>query len=178
MVPGADIINSSPAVGDDGNIYFGSFDNFLYCIDSSGSLVDRIDLGSNIWSSPAIYNNTLYVGTYGNLLYSINIPSTGVRHTSNAASGTTLAVEDFDAQDGFKVFYNEGHLNIISKEFVRGSHAVIYNLMGQKIKEADLDFSRSKTHKMPLEGSTGRIFFVNIFNDLNNSSFTKKVIVR
>ncbi len=75
------IINSSPAIGDDGKIYFGSFDDKLYCLNPNGTLNFGINLSSptttfDLWSSPAIRNGKLYIGSYDGKLYSVNIPST------------------------------------------------------------------------------------------------------
>jgi len=66
-------ILSSPAVGDDGNIYFGSFDYKLYAIDDTGSKLWEYVTDGPIYSSPAIGpDGTIYVGSADNNLYALN----------------------------------------------------------------------------------------------------------
>src|SRR4029079_12278203 len=48
-------INSDASVKD-GNIYFGSDDRSFYCIDTSGTLVWKKDLGTKVLSSSTFYN--------------------------------------------------------------------------------------------------------------------------
>ena len=66
-------IYSSPAIGSDGTIYVGSYDNYLYAINPDGSLKWKYKTDHWIWSSPAIGSDgTIYVGSYDNYLYAIN----------------------------------------------------------------------------------------------------------
>ena len=130
VITAGDIILSSPAIGDDGKIYFGSFDDNLYCLNPDGTLNFSIILTSdeNVWSSPAITNDgNLIIGSYDGKLYSIDIPSTGLadsnwpmfgknlRHTS---SDNTLSINwsydiGFDvkpqvptiADDGYNLYW-------------------------------------------------------------------------
>ena len=59
---------SSPAIGSDGTIYVGSFDNNLYAINHTyGSEKWRFETGDWIYSSPAIgADGTIYVGSNDN----------------------------------------------------------------------------------------------------------------
>jgi uncharacterized repeat protein (TIGR01451 family) len=67
---GADVY-SSPAIGADGTIYVGSFDNKLYAIYPNGTKRWHFSTGDNVDSSPAIgTDGTIYVGS-GNKLYAI-----------------------------------------------------------------------------------------------------------
>ncbi|MCB1218100.1 PQQ-binding-like beta-propeller repeat protein [bacterium] len=53
-------------IGVDGNIYFGSNDNFLYALDKDGNLLFSYETGSNITSSPSIgIDGSLYVPSLG-----------------------------------------------------------------------------------------------------------------
>jgi len=66
-------IESSPAIGADGSIYFGSNDHNLYALNSNGTIKWTYDCNGWITSSPAIdYNNTIYVGSWDCCLYAIN----------------------------------------------------------------------------------------------------------
>lgn len=67
-------IYSSPAIGRDGTIYVGSFDNNLYAINTDGTLKWKFTTGGDIYSSPAIgKDGTIYVGSLDDNLYAINI---------------------------------------------------------------------------------------------------------
>jgi outer membrane protein assembly factor BamB len=64
---------SSPAIGPDGTIYVGSQDNYLYAVNSDGTLKWRRQTGDVVRSSPAIApDGTIYVGSDDNHLYAIN----------------------------------------------------------------------------------------------------------
>ena len=54
----------SPAIGDNGNVYFASETDYLYSYNPAGELVWQVDLEVNVtWSSPAIDSNgILYIG--------------------------------------------------------------------------------------------------------------------
>jgi hypothetical protein len=56
-------------------VYVGSLDSHLYAIDASGVLVWDYDTKSAIYSSPAIASDTVYVGSYDNVLYVITQPT-------------------------------------------------------------------------------------------------------
>jgi len=90
---------SSPAFGQDGNIYVGSIDSALYAIDTGGTLRWRYPTGHVIRSSPAVApDGTIYVGSFDDTLYAINsdgslrwrYPTGGSIHSSPAigADGT------------------------------------------------------------------------------------------
>jgi uncharacterized repeat protein (TIGR01451 family) len=66
-------ITSSPAIGSDGTIYVGSYDNYLYAINPDKSLKWKYQTGRYISSSPAIgADGTIYVGSTDGYLYAIN----------------------------------------------------------------------------------------------------------
>ena len=64
---------SSPAIGSDGTIHVGSYDNYLYAINPDGSREWRFKTGNGVSSSPAIGSDgTIYVGSEDYNLYAIN----------------------------------------------------------------------------------------------------------
>jgi outer membrane protein assembly factor BamB len=66
-------IESSPAVDDNGVIYFGSLDDFLYALYPNGTEKWRFDCIDWISSSPAIADDgTIYIGSWGAHLYAVN----------------------------------------------------------------------------------------------------------
>jgi outer membrane protein assembly factor BamB len=64
-----DWIDSTPAVGADGSVYFGSWNGVLYALNSAGVKRWEYKAGSFIASSPALgADGTLYVGAGSNLV--------------------------------------------------------------------------------------------------------------
>jgi outer membrane protein assembly factor BamB len=58
----------------DGTLYFGSLDHFLYALDpATGKLKWKLDLGGAIGGTPLYDNGTLYVGTFNNELLTISV---------------------------------------------------------------------------------------------------------
>ena len=66
-------IESSPAIDQDGVIYFGSNEGYLHALYPNGTEKWRADCGDWISSSPAISDDgTIYVGSWDDHLYAIN----------------------------------------------------------------------------------------------------------
>ena len=66
-------VHSSPAIGSDGTIYVGSYDNKLYAINPDGTEKWNFITDLYVYSSPAIGSDgTIYVGSQDNNLYAIN----------------------------------------------------------------------------------------------------------
>lgn len=67
-----DLVVSSPAVGGDGTIYFGSTDGNLYAVDASGNPRWKYAIGAAVNSSPAIgADATIYVMADDGYLYAV-----------------------------------------------------------------------------------------------------------
>jgi len=65
-------VDSSPAIGEDGTIYVGSGDNYLYAINPDGTLRWKFKTGDFVLSSPTIgKDGTVYVGSWDDYLYAI-----------------------------------------------------------------------------------------------------------
>ncbi|HEC77975.1 MAG TPA: T9SS type A sorting domain-containing protein [candidate division WOR-3 bacterium] len=70
--PGGGITWSSPVIGEDGTIYFGSQDGNLYAINPDGTLKWTYGTNGAIQSSPAIgADGTIYIGSDDGNLYAI-----------------------------------------------------------------------------------------------------------
>ena len=70
-------IRSSPAIGADGTVYVGSFDDKLYAINVDGTQKWAFTAGSSVYSSPAIGSDgTIYVGSEDGKLYAIDADGT------------------------------------------------------------------------------------------------------
>jgi len=75
-----DKVASTPAIGSDGTVYVGSWDNKLYAINGkSGVKLWEFETGDAVLSSPAIGSDgTVYVGSNDNKLYAIRTASQGL----------------------------------------------------------------------------------------------------
>ena len=70
---------NAPAIGSDGTIYVGSWDNKLYALDEKTGLKKwEFETGGDIDSSPVIgADGTLYVGSMDKKIYAIKTDSKG-----------------------------------------------------------------------------------------------------
>jgi len=74
---------SSPAIGADGTIYFGSDDSYLYALSPDGRLKWRYQTGKWMRSSPAIgADGIIYFGSGDNYLYAIRAEAKGLANSS------------------------------------------------------------------------------------------------
>ncbi|HHT9111088.1 MAG TPA: outer membrane protein assembly factor BamB family protein, partial [Candidatus Brocadiaceae bacterium] len=65
-------ITSSPSIGSDGTLYFGSIDGRLYAVNQDGNTKWAFQVGSEITASPAIGDDgTIYVGSRDKKMYAI-----------------------------------------------------------------------------------------------------------
>lgn len=66
-------IRSSPAVSDDGIIYFGADDDYLHAIDREGNLIWKFDCGNIIYPSPTIGSDgRVYIAAGHKYIYAID----------------------------------------------------------------------------------------------------------
>jgi len=80
------VVTSSPSIGIDGTIYYGSSDNSLVALNPDGSLKWWYFTGGPVTSSPAIGpDGTIYIGSSDGKLYAVN--PNGTLRWSYAASG-------------------------------------------------------------------------------------------
>ena len=77
-------MSSSPAIGSDGTVYVGSFDNKLYAINGkTGVKLWEFETGGDVHSSPAIGpDGTVYVGSQDGKLYAFRTNSKGPAESS------------------------------------------------------------------------------------------------
>ena len=66
-------MDSSPAIDNEGTVYFGSNDSYVYALDPDGKLKWRFKTKGQITSSPAIGpDSTIYQGCNDGRLYDLN----------------------------------------------------------------------------------------------------------
>ena len=79
IVPGFGGVDGSPIIGDDGTIYYGDKDEYIYALFPNGTEKWNYKTDDWITSAPALAEDgTLYVGSWGDSLYAFN-STTGVR---------------------------------------------------------------------------------------------------
>lgn len=68
-----DQIYSSPAIGNDNNIYFSCLDSYVYAVNPDGIQKWKFKMGAGTASSPTIDNDgTIYIGSHDYNIYAIN----------------------------------------------------------------------------------------------------------
>ena len=74
-----ELVDSYPAIGSDGTVYVGSWDDKLYAINGkTGDKLWEFKTGNYVFSSPAIGSDgTVYVGSHDKKLYAIKTDSKG-----------------------------------------------------------------------------------------------------
>ena len=130
--------DSSPVVGSDGAIYFGSGDGFLYAILPNGTLKWKYQTNQAIGdfgSSPAIAGDgTIYVGTFGSCIDAIN-PNGTLKWKYWAPEGaTSITIGDdgiiyYGHNQGVTAQYPNGTLKWVfhTGDFVQSTPAVYDN---------------------------------------------------
>lgn len=99
-------VPGSPAIGSDGTIYVGSYDNNLYAIDpDDGTEKWHYTTGGKIFSSPAVgADGVIYFGSFDNKIYAVNhngsplwsYPTGGSIYSSPAIAPNMLYVGSMD----------------------------------------------------------------------------------
>jgi outer membrane protein assembly factor BamB len=121
-------IYSSPAIGTDGTIYFGSQDYYLYAVNPNGTLKWRFPTQHRVVSSPAIGSNgTIYVGSIDKYLYAVN-PDGTLRWMFDSRSGVDSSPAI--GSDGTVYFASWGYLyalNSSSKGLASSSWPMIFH---------------------------------------------------
>lgn len=137
IYPTGDYIYSDPAIGDDGTIYIGSDDNYLYALNPNGTLKWRFKTGGYVKAPPSIANDgTIYIGSYDDYLYALNPNGTMKWKVENAGTSTNPAI----AKDGmiyvskhtkFNAIYPNGTkkwtFNLGENRHIDGSSCAISN---------------------------------------------------
>ena len=84
-------------IDQEGNVFFGSANGKVYALDATLRSIWEYDTGEQIWSSPAITDDTLFIGSFGKKLYALDIADGSQRwtfETQGAIMTTPLVHED------------------------------------------------------------------------------------
>ena len=140
-----DTLQSSPAIGYDGSIFIGSYDNSVYAFNSNGTISWSYLTGDDVYSSPAIDSaGRVYIGSADNNLYEFNY-NTGALEWSYLPPNTNLYVNSSPAIGTNGVVYvgaQNGRLYAFNSDgSLRGSY-----LTGSAIE-----------YSSPAIGSDGRV---------------------
>jgi len=136
-------VTSSPAIGSDGTIYVGSWDDNLYAINPDGSKKWAFKTGSYVSSSPAIGSDgTIYVGSWNDTLYAISEFEINISDQS-ISKGQSLTLQYFPQPSfTYQWFYN-------AKE-IPGATSISYT-----IENADPE--DSGTYVLAIMDQTGKV---------------------
>jgi outer membrane protein assembly factor BamB len=100
IVPGFGGVDGSPIIGDDGTIYYGDMDRYIYALYPNGT--EKWNYHTDMWitSAPALAEDgTLYVGSWDHYLYAFN-SSNGIRKWKFNARGTIATSSPAIGDDG------------------------------------------------------------------------------
>jgi outer membrane protein assembly factor BamB len=107
-------VSAQPVIGDDGTIYVGSHDHHLYAISPEGEIRWRRDLGAPIYSTAALADGRVYVGSDADRLFAVDAATGAViwhlRTEDDADTGIALA------PDGSLVFGAGADLFSVDRE--------------------------------------------------------------
>jgi outer membrane protein assembly factor BamB len=79
------VVISSPAIADDGTLFFGSHDKSIYAADRSGQILWRKPTGDLVWASPALgEKGVVYAGSDDDHLYALDVKDGSVRWSFQA----------------------------------------------------------------------------------------------
>lgn len=93
-------VYSSPTIGDNGLIYFGSQDGFLYAVNTDGEQKWKFDTGGQVRASPAIgKDGTVYIGSHNPNVYALD-GNTGKKKWEFATAGPYIESSCAIADDG------------------------------------------------------------------------------
>jgi len=127
-------VSSSPAIGANGRIYFGSSDYSLYALEPDGDKAWSYATAGEIWSSPAIgVDGTIYVGSYDGSVYAVkpngdlkwSYPTGGDAVFSSPSVGTDNIVYVGSAGPGL----TEGTLCAINPDGTKKWHCAMSGLV-------------------------------------------------
>jgi outer membrane protein assembly factor BamB len=79
------VVYSSPAIGDDGTLVFGSHDKSIYAVDAAGAIKWRHPTGDLVWGAPALGpGGVVYAGSDDDHVYAFDLADGNVRWTFTA----------------------------------------------------------------------------------------------
>ncbi|HXC97786.1 MAG TPA: PQQ-binding-like beta-propeller repeat protein [Verrucomicrobiae bacterium] len=174
-------IKSSPAIGADGNIYFGCRDRRLYAVSPAGRLLWSYLTGAWIDSSPAIgTNGVIYAGSWDGKFYALNPDGTrkwefptGGPVDSSPAIGTNGVIYFGSHDNNFYALNPDGRARwtfptqgpIISSPAIGDDETIIFTSVDGRLYALDPD-GREKWHvwtggvsgSSPVLDAAGNIF--------------------
>ncbi len=112
-----DEIFASPAMDRDGNVYFGSRDNFVYSLTPSGELRWSFEAGDWVDSSPVLSfdEKVLYFGSWDNRMYAVSAES-GALQWSYEAENLIVASPALDAEGNLFFGASDGFFYSLSPQ--------------------------------------------------------------
>jgi hypothetical protein len=128
--PAMSFVESAPALGSDGHVYFGCNDGALYALNTHGSQLWSYSTGGAIKAPPAIMKiayNAEYViaGSADGYVYSVLAATGSKRWSFNAKSAVTSAV--IVSEDGSRVYLASSGGDVFALDSADGSSVWSYD---------------------------------------------------
>ncbi len=112
-------IGGSPVIDKDGYVYFGSADGYIYGVNPNNNnpqQILKLNLGGEV-SSPALNGTgTLYVGSYDNKLYAVDIFTKRILWSTNVSAKIVTAPVIAENGTVYALTYEDSSLNAISSQ--------------------------------------------------------------
>lgn len=121
----AAIRQSSPAIADDGTIYFGSNDDYVYALNADGTQQWAFQTGGAIDTSPTIGpDGTIYIGSDDDYLYALNTDGSQkwAFDTGGDLVNTSAAIES----DGSVIYVGTSNNELYAINTTDGSQKWVY----------------------------------------------------
>jgi outer membrane protein assembly factor BamB len=143
---------SSPAVGEDGTVYFGSQDHHVYAVSPEGKVRWRVDLGADVDSSPAVQDDgTIVVGSDKGDVVAL-APDTGEVKWTAAVGGFVRGAMSL-GRDGTVFTGTYGPTpKLVALEPASGAVRFRFPVSGTGASEFGI-------HGGPVEDAAGRLYF-------------------
>ena len=145
-------VTSSPAVGINGRIYFGSMDSIFYALEKNGTKAWEYFAGQPIFSSPSIgQEGTIYFGDENGTLHAVN-PDGSVKWT----------YEVEEVADTNKSILSSPALDALGNIYFGSGNGYCYSLSDDG-EQASLNWKYQTSDRVdasPVLGSTEEVFFV------------------
>lgn len=115
----ASAVGSSAAIGPDGTIYVGSDDDYMYALNSNGTLKWKYNTGGIVESSPDLYNGTLYFGSKNFNFYALNAQTGALKWSF--PTGSDVVSSPAMSLDGSTIYFGSWDHNVYALNAATGT---------------------------------------------------------
>jgi hypothetical protein len=124
---------------DSGFVYFGTSDNNLYAVNSTGQIAWSFETGNWVISTPLVYKGLVYAGSYDGNLYAVSTIRTSFLFSSNNVTGSPVFINGTSYADA-GVKYVQVRFNGSEWENATGTANWSYSWNTSSLKDGEYDF--------------------------------------